>query len=108
MRDNSDLREPIFSADPIAAERAERVGIVNRIVPAAELEKTVYDMARTFTTRSAAAIAAAKESIRVLSESVPISPTTFEYLQGLRRNIYFGPDYHEGTAAFLERRKPRF
>jgi enoyl-CoA hydratase/carnithine racemase len=86
----------------------KRVGIVNRIVPAADLEKTVYDMARTLATRSAAAIAATKESIRVLAESAPINPATFEYLHGLRRDVYFGPDYHEGTAAFLEKRKPKF
>jgi methylmalonyl-CoA decarboxylase len=102
------VKEMFFSADPIPAERAERVGIVNRIVPAADLEKVVYDMARTFTTRSSAAIAASKESIRVLSESVPINPATFEYLQGMRRDVYFGPDYHEGTAAFLEKREPKF
>lgn len=102
------VKEMFFSADPISAERAERVGIVNRIVPAAELEGVVYGMARTFTTRSAAAIAASKESIRILSESVPINPATFEYLHGLRREVYFGPDYHEGTAAFLEKRKPKF
>lgn len=101
-------KEMFFSAEPIPAARAERVGIVNRIVPAAELEGVVYGMARTFTTRSAAAIAAAKESMRVLSESVPINPATFEYLHGLRRDVYFGPDYHEGTSAFLEKRKPKF
>jgi methylmalonyl-CoA decarboxylase len=102
------VKEMFFSAEPILADRAERVGIVNRIVPAGDLEKMVYDMARTFTTRSAAAIAASKESIHVLAESVPINPATFEYLHGLRRNVYFGPDYHEGTAAFLQKRKPRF
>jgi methylmalonyl-CoA decarboxylase len=102
------VKEMFFSADPIPAERAERVGIANKIVPALELEKTVYAMARTFTSRSAAAIAASKESIRILSESVPINPATFEYLHGLRRDVYFGHDYHEGTAAFLEKRPPKF
>lgn len=102
------VKEMFFSADPIPADRAERVGIVNRIVGAAELEQTVYGMARTITTRSAASIATSKESIRALSESAPINPTTFEYLHGLRRDVYFGPDYHEGTAAFLEKRPPKF
>jgi methylmalonyl-CoA decarboxylase len=102
------VKEMFFSAEPISAERAERVGIVNRIVPEAELEAAVYAMARVFTTRSAAAIAASKESIRVLSESVPINPATFEYLHGLRRDVYFGPDYQEGTAAFLQKRPPKF
>jgi len=102
------VKEMFFSAEPIPAERAERIGIANRIVPAADLEKEVYAMAKTLTTRSAAAIAASKESIRVLSESVPINPATFEYLHGLRRQVYFGPDYHEGTSAFLEKRPPKF
>ncbi len=102
------VKEMFFSAEPIPAERAERVGIANRIVPAADLEKEVYAMAKILTTRSAAAIAASKESIRVLSESVPINPATFEYLHGLRRQVYFGPDYHEGTSAFLEKRAPKF
>lgn len=102
------VKEMFFSAESISAERAEQVGIVNRLVPAAELEGTVYAMAHTLTARSAAAVAAAKESIRVLSEAVPISPATFEYLHGLRRAVYFGPDYHEGTLAFREKRAPRF
>lgn len=102
------VKEMFFSADPISADRAEQVGIVNRIVPAAELEGTTYAMARTFTTRSSAAIAAAKEAIRVLSESASINPVTFEYLHGLRRGVYFGADYHEGIAAFLQKRAPQF
>ncbi|WP_421840840.1 methylmalonyl-CoA decarboxylase [Mycobacterium sp.] len=102
------VKEMFFSAEKISAERAERVGIVNRIVPAAELEKTVYEMAFTLTTRSAESIAAAKESIRLLSEAAPLSPVTFEYLHGLRRDTYFGTDYHEGIKAFSEKRAPRF
>lgn len=102
------VKEMFFSAELISAERAERVGIVNQIVPAAELERTVYAMAAVLTTRSATAIASTKESIRVLSESVPINPATFEYLHGLRRDVYFGTDYHEGIRAFLDKRKPKF
>lgn len=102
------VKEMFFSAEPIAATRAERVGLVNMIVPAAELEPTTYRMARTLSTRSAAAVAAAKESIRVLAEAVAINPATFEYLHGLRREVYLGPDYREGIAAFREKRDPRF
>jgi methylmalonyl-CoA decarboxylase len=46
--------------------------------------------------------------IRTLSESVAINPATFEYLHGLRRDVYLGPDYHEGTQAFIEKRAPKF
>jgi len=102
------VKEMFFTADPIPAERAERVGIVNMIVPAAELENRTYAMARTIATRSPAAIAACKEAIRVLSEAVSINPGTYEYLHGLRRSVYMGPDYHEGIKAFLEKRPPKF
>ncbi len=102
------VKEMFFSADLIDAERAERVGIVNQIVPADQLQDTVYTMARTIASRSSAAVAAAKESLRVLSQAVSIDPATFEYLHGLRRDVYFGPDYHEGTQAFLEKRAPKF
>ena len=102
------VKEMFFTADPISAERAERVGIANMIVPSAELEARTYAMAATIARRSPAAIAAYKEAIRVLSEAVAVNPDTYEYLHGLRRNVYFGPDYREGIQAFLEKRPPRF
>lgn len=102
------VKEMFFTAEPIAAERAERVGIVNMIVPAAELEARTYEMARTIAKRSPAAIAAYKEAIRVLSEAVAVNPDTYEYLHGLRRDVYFGPDYQEGINAFREKRPPNF
>jgi methylmalonyl-CoA decarboxylase len=102
------VKEMFFTAEPISAERAERVGIVNAIVPAAELEARVYGTANTIVTRSAAAIAASKEAMRVLSEAVAINPATYEHLQSLRRDVYFGRDYREGIQAFLEKRPPKF
>jgi len=102
------VKEMFFTADPIPAERAERVGIVNMIVPAAELEARTYAMAKTIAQRSPAAIAAYKEAIRVLSEAVAINPDTYEYLHGLRRDVYFGRDYREGIQAFREKRPPKF
>jgi hypothetical protein len=46
--------------------------------------------------------------MRVLSEAVAIHPTTYERLHGLRREVYFGYDYHEGIQAFLEKRPAMF
>lgn len=102
------VKEMFFTAEPIAAERAERVGIVNMLTPAADLEARVMAMAKTIASRSPAAIAGFKEAMRVLSEAVAMNPDTYEYIQGLRRSIYFGPDYREGVRAFLEKRPAKF
>jgi methylmalonyl-CoA decarboxylase len=102
------VKEMFFSAEPIDAQRAERVGIVNQIVPAAELEATTRSLAATIATRSPEANAAFKAQVRILSDAAALSPTTFEYIQGLRRAVYSGADYHEGIQAFLAKRKPRF
>lgn len=102
------VKEMFFTADPISAERAERVGIVNMLVPAIALETKTYELAKTIAKRSPAAIAAYKEAIRVLSDAVAVNPDTYEYLHGLRRDVYFGPDYQEGLNAFREKRAPNF
>ncbi len=102
------VKEMFFTANPISAERAERVGIINTLVPAIALETQTYEMASTIARRSPAAIAAYKEAIRVLADAVAVNPDTYEYLHGLRRNVYFGPDYREGLAAFREKRSPDF
>lgn len=102
------VKEMFFTADLIPAERAERIGIVNAILPANDLEARTYAVAKTIAARSPAAIAAFKEAFRVLSEAVAINPLTYEYLQGLRRNVYFGSEYREGIEAFLQKRPPQF
>jgi methylmalonyl-CoA decarboxylase len=101
-------KEMFFSAELISAQRAERVGIINELVPEAHLEARVYALARTIATRSPQAIRASKEAMHVLSEAVAINPSTYERLQGLRRDVYFGRDYHEGIQAFLEKRAAMF
>jgi methylmalonyl-CoA decarboxylase len=101
-------KEMFFTAEPIPAARTERVGIVNAVVPAADLESHTYALARTIAPRSSQAIAAFKETMRVLGEAAAINPATYEYLQGLRRDVYFGPDYQKGISAFLQKRPARF
>jgi methylmalonyl-CoA decarboxylase len=78
------------------------------LVPEIALEQQTYETAETIAKRSPAAIAAYKEAIRVLSDAVAVNPDTYEYLHGLRRDVYFGPDYQEGLNAFREKRAPIF
>lgn len=102
------VKEMFFTADPVDAERAERIGLVNRLTSSDALEAETLALARKIASRSPAAIAAFKEAMRALSAAAPINPDTYEYLHGLRRNVYLGPDYREGVAAFREKRPPKF
>lgn len=81
-------KEMFFTAQPVGAERAEKLGILNHLVPEEELEDFTYAMARQITPNS------------------PLSPGTFERIQGLRRRVYDSKDYLEGKNAFLQKRPP--
>lgn len=101
-------REMFFTAQPILADRALQIGILNFLLPAEQLESFTYDLARRITENSPLSIGVIKEQLRILSNSHPLSAETFERIQGLRRRAYDSNDYREGTRAFLEKRKPNF
>ena len=65
-------------------------------------------MAHQIAENSPLAISVIKEQLRLIANSHPLSPDTFERMQGLRRKAYDGEDYMEGKAAFFEKRKPHF
>jgi len=101
-------KEMFFSAQPMSAEKAENLGILNHLVPAEELEGFTYGLARTITRNSPLSIGVIKEQIRLLASAYPLSPNTFERVQGLRRLVYDSEDYSEGIKAFLAKRPPVF
>jgi methylmalonyl-CoA decarboxylase len=101
-------KEMAFTARPIDAERAERLGIVNHVVPAEELEAFCIAMAGDIAANAPLSIAVMKEQLRILAGARPMSPQGFERVQGLRRLVYDSHDYREGIRAFKEKRAPRF
>lgn len=101
-------KEMFFSAQSLSAERAERLGILNHLVPEGELEGFTYKLAGSIAKNSPLSIRVIKEQIRLLANAHPLSPHTFERVQGLRRVVYDSKDYAEGINAFLEKRHPVF
>jgi methylmalonyl-CoA decarboxylase len=101
-------KEMFFTAQPLSAERAMTQGILNHIVPPEELEEFTFQIAGQIAANSPTSIAVIKEQLRILGNALPLSPETFERIQGLRRHVYDSQDYQEGQKAFLEKRKPVF
>jgi methylmalonyl-CoA decarboxylase len=101
-------REMFCTAQSVSGERAARVGILNHLVPVSQLEDFTYAMARQIAQNSPISISVMKEQLQILGNALPLSPETFERIQGLRRLVYNSKDYLEGQRAFLEKRKPVF
>ncbi len=101
-------KEMFFSADPVSAERAERIGILNHLVPSDKLLAFTTDLAKRMASRSTLAISVIKEQFNLLAAAHPLAPDVFERIQDLRRQVYDSHDYEEGIRSFLEKRAPVF
>jgi enoyl-CoA hydratase len=96
----------ILSGDMIDAEEALRVGLVQRVVPGAELLTEAKALASKLAGKAPLSMAACKRSINIGLETDLERGLAIEALEfgGLAAT----EDYQEGTAAFLEKRKPVF
>ena len=101
-------KEMLFTAQPLAATRLERMGIINHVIPAGEIEAFTYDMAHSISQNAPLSISVMKEQLRILAGAHSMSPQGFERIQGMRRVVYNSLDYSEGKQAFKEKRKPVF
>jgi enoyl-CoA hydratase len=98
--------ELILTGDRVAAADAERIGLVNKVVPAEQLMAVAEEMARKIASRAPLAVRAAIEAVMVGSDM------GFEEGQFLEATL-FGllastEDMKEGMAAFLEKRAANF
>ncbi len=102
------LKEMLFTADPVPANRMEFHGVINHVCSRAELEPYTMAMAQRISRNSPLVNRVLKEEIRVLANAQPLVPETYERIQSLRREVYDSGDYHEGIRAFFEKRPPVF
>jgi methylmalonyl-CoA decarboxylase len=101
-------KEMFFTAEPINARDSLNVGILNHLVPAAELGAFTFALAGKIQKNSPLAIRSFKRQFRLLSSGLPLPAETFEMIQSIRREVYDSKDYTEGILAFHEKRPPVF
>lgn len=98
--------ELCLAGAPIDAARAMQLGIVNRVVPAAELEAQTMALADQLANAAPLALRGILDCINVGGECGIEEGLEYESAQfGL---MFSTQDMREGTSAFLERRKPAF
>jgi len=108
MIDMPILKEMVFTAEPLTAERAFSLGIINHVVSSEQLFDFTMEKAATIAANSPLSISVFKEQLRILADAMPVTPDVFERIQEMRRIVYSSKDYKEGLQAFYDKRKPRF
>ncbi|HEX5481894.1 MAG TPA: enoyl-CoA hydratase-related protein [Terriglobia bacterium] len=98
--------EMILTGEPVTAEEAYRIGLVNRVVPAPELIAVAETLAHKMMANAPCAV---RLSIEAVNHGVEMPQTQGEFLE----TTLFGlscatEDMKEGTRAFLEKRPPKF
>ncbi|MER5255032.1 enoyl-CoA hydratase-related protein [Streptomyces sp. NPDC002855] len=99
-------KELMFFGDSVPAADAERLGLVNRVVPADELEKTARAWAERLATGPTRAIALTKQLVNAALESD--RATAFAAEAAAQEINMTTADANEGVASFVERRSPSY
>ncbi len=98
--------EMILSGDPVTAQEAYRIGLVNQVVPASELISAAEKLAQKIMANAPLAV---KFALEAVNHGMEMSETEGQFLEA---NL-FGlccttADMKEGTRAFLEKRPAQF
>jgi 2-(1,2-epoxy-1,2-dihydrophenyl)acetyl-CoA isomerase len=98
--------ELLWTGDFVSAEDAERIGLVNRVVPPDELLPTVYELAGRLASGPSTALRTIK---RLVYQGQRMDLRThLDLISSHMAVIRQTADHREGARAFVEKRAPRF
>jgi enoyl-CoA hydratase/carnithine racemase len=97
-------REIMYTGRRYSADEALAMGLVNRVLPEAELDQYVRDLALELAANAPLAIAASKRII----DTIVAADGDFSAGEALIAKCMKSEDYVEGRRAFMEKRPPRF
>jgi enoyl-CoA hydratase len=99
-------KELMFMGGRIGAEEAERLGLVNKVVPAEELMKAVFEMADGIAQKSPLVLKLLKRALAD-GDEMPLR-AALRHEQAMIGLVLDSADAHEGCSAFIEKRPPTF
>jgi enoyl-CoA hydratase/carnithine racemase len=98
--------EMLLTGDAISATEAERIGLVNRVVPSEQLGAETLKLAQQIASASGAALALGK---RTFYEQLSLDrPAAYQVAECAMVENAALPDAHEGIDAFLNKRSPQW
>lgn len=99
-------KELVFTGERITADEAERLGLVNKVVPPEDLEETAFAFANKLAGKAPVALKLAKSAINRSGDTDLQTGLAYEAeAMGL---CFATDDAKEGLKAFLEKRQPTF
>jgi enoyl-CoA hydratase/carnithine racemase len=98
------IMEMLVTGDPLDAATAEAVGLINRVVPTADLEAAVAELAAEITSKSPLTLTIGKEAFYRQLE-MPMEDA-YAYASAVMTRNMLARDAQEGIDAFIEKRAP--
>jgi enoyl-CoA hydratase/carnithine racemase len=99
-------KELVFLADILSATEAAELGLVNRVVPAAELHAAVMELARRIAALPPMQLSVSK---KLLNQSFSVSMAEALEFEDVAQSLAFGSaDTAEALLAFVQKREPKF
>jgi len=99
-------KDILFSARTVSDREALAIGLIQRLVPAAELEQTTYDYLKVIADNAPLSVRGSKVTIQAYLAG--FNDENRARVRALAREASASEDYREGTRAFLEKRRPTF
>ena len=96
--------ELLLLGEQVSAEEAERIGIVNRVVPAAEWDATVADWAGRLAAKSPLLMKLGKDAM-FRQQDMPLADA-LDFLRAQLALAFSTEDIQEGVRAFMDKRDP--
>lgn len=98
--------EMLLTAEPVSAREAERIGLVNRVVPRDKLAEATLQLARQVAAASPYTLGLGKKAF--YDQAALDIEQAYELTEKIMIENARAPDAIEGMRAFLERRTPRW